>query len=122
MALTGYLLMLTSARRFVQRIVGRQSLRKMESSFERGGVWAIVLTRSLPFSVPEAMVLLAGLGGMPMRKFITALTIGSVPTSFAFAAIGAGWADRPSWPCSSAMSSRLVLLPIALYVMRPRAH
>jgi hypothetical protein len=32
---------------------------------------------------------------MPMRKFIAALTIGSVPTAFAFAAIGAGWADQP---------------------------
>jgi hypothetical protein len=29
--------MLTSARRFVQRVVGRQSLRKIESLFERGG-------------------------------------------------------------------------------------
>ena len=120
--LTGYLLMLTSARRFVQRIVGRQSLRKMESSFERGGVWAIVLTRSLPFSVPEAMVLLAGLGGMPMRKFITALTIGSVPTSFAFAAIGAGWADRPILALLVSYVLPIVLLPIALYVMRPRAR
>jgi hypothetical protein len=47
----GYLLMLTSARRFVQRVVGRQSRRKMESLFERGGVWAIVVTRSRPATV-----------------------------------------------------------------------
>jgi uncharacterized membrane protein YdjX (TVP38/TMEM64 family) len=93
--LLGYLLMLTSARRFVQRFVGPQSLHKMESLFDHGGAWAIVLTRSLPYSVPEALVFLAGLAGMPMRKFTTALTIGSVPTAFAFAAIGAGWADQP---------------------------
>jgi uncharacterized membrane protein YdjX (TVP38/TMEM64 family) len=93
--LLGYGLMLTSARRLVQRFVGPRSLHKMESLFDRGGAWAIVLTRSLPYSVPEAMVFLAGLAGMPMRKFIAALTIGSVPTAFAFAAIGAGWADQP---------------------------
>jgi uncharacterized membrane protein YdjX (TVP38/TMEM64 family) len=89
--LLGYGLMLTSARRFV----GARSLHKMESLFDQGGAWAIILTRSLPYSVPEAMVFLAGLAGMPIRKFTAALTIGSVPTAFAFAAISAGWADQP---------------------------
>jgi uncharacterized membrane protein YdjX (TVP38/TMEM64 family) len=116
--LAGYLLMLTSARRLVQLVVGRQSLRKMESLFGRGGAWAIVVTRSLPYSVPEAMVFLAGLGRMPMRKFITALTIGSVPTAFAFAAIGAGWADQPILALLVSYVLPILLLPIALYVMR----
>jgi uncharacterized membrane protein YdjX (TVP38/TMEM64 family) len=120
--LLGYLLMLTSARRFVQLVVGRQSLGKMESVFERGGAWAIVVTRSLPYSVPEAMVFLAGLAGMPMRKFIAALTIGSVPTSFVFAAIGAGWADQPIVALLVSYVLPILLLPIALYVMRLRAH
>ncbi len=94
----------------------------MESLFERGGTWAIVVTRSLPYSVPEAMVFLAGLGGMPMRKFITALTIGSVPTAFAFAAIGAGWADQPILALLVSYVLPVLLLPIAFYVMRLRAH
>jgi uncharacterized membrane protein YdjX (TVP38/TMEM64 family) len=51
--LLGYGLMLTSARRFVQRFVGARSLHKMESLFDRGGAWAIVLARCLPYSVPE---------------------------------------------------------------------
>jgi uncharacterized membrane protein YdjX (TVP38/TMEM64 family) len=93
--LLGYGLMLTSARRFAQRFAGPRSLRKMESLFDQGGAWAIVLTRSLPYSIPEAMVFLAGLAAMPMPKFTAALTIGSVPTAFAFAAIGAAWADQP---------------------------
>ena len=120
--LAGYLLMLTSARGFVQRVVGRRSLRKVESSFERGGAWAIVVTRSLPYSVPEATVFLAGLGGMPMRKFITSLTIGSVPTAFAFAAIGAGWADQPILALLVSYILPMLLLPVALFVMRQRAH
>ena len=120
--LAGYLLILTSARRFVQRVVGRQSLRKMESVFERGGAWAIVVTRSLPYSIPEAMVFLAGLGGMPMKQFITALAIGSVPTAFAFAAIGAAWADQPILALLVSYVLPIVLLPIALYVMRLRAR
>jgi uncharacterized membrane protein YdjX (TVP38/TMEM64 family) len=119
--LLGYLLMLTSARRFVQRFVGLQSLHKMESWFDHGGAWAIVLTRSLPYSVPEGMVFLAGLAGMPMRKFTIALTIGSVPTAFAFAAIGAGWADQPILALLVSYVLPILLLPIALYLMRLRA-
>src|SRR5262252_4284076 len=80
--LLGYLLMLTSARRFVQRLAGAQSLHKMESLFDHGGAWAIVLTRSLPYSVPEAMVFLGGLAGMRIGKLTAALFIGSVPTGF----------------------------------------
>jgi uncharacterized membrane protein YdjX (TVP38/TMEM64 family) len=44
----GYALMRTSARRFADRWMGRQSRHKMESLFDRSGAWAIVLTRSFP--------------------------------------------------------------------------
>ena len=119
--LLGYVLMLTSARRYVQRFVGPKSLHKMERVFDRSGAWAIVLTRSLPYSVPEAMVFLAGLAGMPMRKFTAALTIGSVPTAFGFAAIGAGWADQPILALAVSYMLPILLLPITLYLMRVRA-
>jgi uncharacterized membrane protein YdjX (TVP38/TMEM64 family) len=117
----GYALMRTSARRFVNRWVGRQSLHKMESLFDRAGAWAVVLTRSLPYSIPEAIVFLAGLAGMPMGKFTMALTVGSVPTAFAFAAIGAGWADQPILALTVSYVLPILLLPIALYLMRLRA-
>ena len=120
--LLGYGLMFTSARRLVQRFAGRQSLHRMESLFDRRGAWAIVLTRSLPYSVPEAMVFLAGLAGMPMRKFTAALTVGSVPTAFAFAAIGAGWAHQPVVALVVSYVLPILLLPLALYLMRWRAH
>jgi uncharacterized membrane protein YdjX (TVP38/TMEM64 family) len=120
--LLGYGLLFTSARRLVQRFAGRQSLHRMESLFSRSGAWAIVLTRSLPYSVPEAMVCLAGLAGMPMAKFTAALTVGSVPTAFAFAAIGAGWADQPILALGVSYVLPILLLPIALYLMRLRAR
>lgn len=116
--LLGYALMLTSARRFVQRFTGPGSLQKMERLFDRGGAWAIILTRSLPYSVPEAVVFLAGLAHMPLRKFAAAMTIGSVPTAFAFAAIGAGWADQPVMALAASYVLPIFLLPIAFYFMR----
>ena len=120
--LLGYVLMLTSARRFVQRVTGRQALQKMERVFDQGGAWAIVLTRSLPYSVPEAMVFLAGLAGMPIRKFTAALILGGVPTAFAFAAIGAGWADQPVVALVVSYVLPIPLLPVALFLIRRRAQ
>jgi uncharacterized membrane protein YdjX (TVP38/TMEM64 family) len=119
--LLGYVLMRTSARRMVRRFVGLQSLNRMEGLFERAGAWAIVLTRSLPYSIPEAIVFLAGLAAMPMGKFAAALAIGSVPTAFAFAAIGAGWADQPIVALLVSYVLPILLLPMALYLMRLRA-
>jgi uncharacterized membrane protein YdjX (TVP38/TMEM64 family) len=95
--LLGYVLMLTSARHIVRRLVGRRSLDGNGVFFERAGAWAIVLTRILPYSIPEAMVFLAGLAGMPMQKFIAALTVGSVPTAFAAPAIGSAGPTGRSW-------------------------
>jgi uncharacterized membrane protein YdjX (TVP38/TMEM64 family) len=119
--LLGYILMRTSARRVVKRVVGRHALDTMEGLFERAGAWAIVLTRSLPYSIPEAMVFLAGLAGMPMGRFVAALAVGSMPTAFAFAAIGAGWADQPTLALVVSYTLPILLLPIALHVMRRRA-
>jgi uncharacterized membrane protein YdjX (TVP38/TMEM64 family) len=116
--LLGYGLMLTAARRHAQRFAGRQSLHKLERLFDRGGAWAIVLTRSLPYSVPEAMVFLAGLAGMPAAKFVAALTIGSIPTAFVFAAMGAGWADQPILALAASYVLPIFLLPPALYILR----
>ena len=120
--LLGYCLMFTSARRLVQRFTGSQSLHRMEGVFDRSGAWAIVLTRSLPYSVPEAIVFLAGLAAMPMPKFAAALTAGSVPTAFVFAAIGGGWADQPTLALVVSYVLPILLLPIALYLMRLRSQ
>jgi uncharacterized membrane protein YdjX (TVP38/TMEM64 family) len=120
--LLGYVVMLTSARRLVHRFAGHLSLDKMETLFERGGAWAIVLTRSLPYSVPEAIAFLAGLARMPIKSFTAALTIGCVPTAFVFAAIGAGWADQPILALGVSYLLPILLLPVALYVIRLRTQ
>ena len=120
--LLGYGLMRTSARRFAQHFAGPQYLGRMERWFDRGGAWAIVLTRSLPYSIPEAMVFLAGLAGMPIGKYIAALTIGGVPTALVFAAIGAGWADQPVLALATSYLLPILLLPIALYLIRLRGR
>lgn len=120
--LLGYLLMRTSLRRYVGWLIAPRVLERMERLFERGGTWAIVFSRSLSHSIPEAIVLLAGLARMPMRKFVAALTLGSVPTAFVFAAIGAGWSDQPILALIVSYVLPILLLPIALYLMQRGAR
>jgi uncharacterized membrane protein YdjX (TVP38/TMEM64 family) len=119
--LVGYGLMFTAARRFVQRFVGLASLHKVQAMSDRGGAWAIVLSRSLPYSIPEAAVFAAGLAGMPVGKFAAAMIVGSVPTGFVFAAIGAGWSDEPIVALVASYVLPILLLPAVLYTMRRRA-
>jgi uncharacterized membrane protein YdjX (TVP38/TMEM64 family) len=57
---------------------------------------------------------------MPLGKFTAALLVGSVPTAFAFAAIGAGWADQPILALVVSYIVPILLLPIVLYLMRLR--
>jgi uncharacterized membrane protein YdjX (TVP38/TMEM64 family) len=59
---------------------------------------------------------------MPVKKYTAALTLGSVPTAFVFAAIGAGWADQPVLALALSYVLPILLLPIALYLIRLRAR
>jgi uncharacterized membrane protein YdjX (TVP38/TMEM64 family) len=118
--LLGYALMRSSARRLFQRFMRTRSLARLEDLFERRGAWAIVLTRSFPYSVAEIVVFLAGLARMPAGRFIAALTLGSVPAAFAFSAMGAGWADRPLLALVVSYVLPALLLPVVMYLMRRR--
>jgi uncharacterized membrane protein YdjX (TVP38/TMEM64 family) len=114
--------MRTHARRFFVRLAGQRSLDKMGVFFDRSGIWAIVLTRSLPYSIPEAMTFLAGLSRMPFAKFQTAMVLGSVPTAFVFAGIGAGWADQPLLALAISYLLPVALLPVMHQTMRKRGE
>jgi uncharacterized membrane protein YdjX (TVP38/TMEM64 family) len=118
--LLGYALMWTSARHAVRRLVGDSSLAKMRGVFDRSGTWAIVLSRSLPYSIPEALVFLAGIAAMPLGKFLTALILGSVPTAFVYAGIGALWADQPLLVLFVSWVVPLLCTPLVLYLLRDR--
>jgi len=118
--LLGYALVRSSARPLVVRLTGEDALRRMQGFFDRAGAWAVVLTRGLPYSVPEVLVLLAGLAHMPLRTFVAAMVLGSVPTGVVYAAIGAGWADRPVLALAASYVLPIVTLPLVLGILRRR--
>jgi uncharacterized membrane protein YdjX (TVP38/TMEM64 family) len=116
--LFGYALARRYGRGPVARLVGERSLGKVEALFDRAGVWAIVLTRSLPYSIPEAVVCAAGLARMRASRLLVASSLGSVPTAFAFAAIGAGWDEEPALALAVSYLLPIPLVPLTLYLLR----
>jgi len=119
--LLGYALARRYGRGAAARLVGDRSLERVERWFDRAGTWAVVLTRSLPYSVPEAVVFAAGLGRMRARDLLVALSLGSIPTAFVFSAIGAGWEEQPALALGISYGLPIPLLPLVLYAMRERA-
>jgi uncharacterized membrane protein YdjX (TVP38/TMEM64 family) len=116
----GYAAVRMLGRPVAAAIASEEQLTKLQGFFERSGAWAIVLTRGLPI-VPEAVSCLAGLARMRLGKFLVALTLGSLPMSVVFAAIGAGWREHPSSAMAAAYVAPLLLLPVALYLLRDPA-
>jgi uncharacterized membrane protein YdjX (TVP38/TMEM64 family) len=116
----GYALARRFGRAPVTRLIGGDSLAAIEGWFERAGAWAIVLTRSLPYNLPEAAVVAAGLGGMPPGRFLLAVSLGSVPTAFVFSAIGAGWQVQPALALVLSYLLPIPLVPVVLHLVRRR--
>lgn len=77
-------------------IAGEEGLRRGEEIFEQRGGWLVALSRWMPV-LPEAVACLAGLSRMNARVFFSALACGSLPTGFAFAAIGHLGQSEPGW-------------------------
>jgi uncharacterized membrane protein YdjX (TVP38/TMEM64 family) len=116
--LLGYGVARAFGRGLAVRMLGDATLSRIEGFFERAGMWAIVLTRSLPYSMPEGLVLVAGLSRMRVGPLALALTLGSVPTAFAFAALGAGWDTQPALALAASYAIPIGLLPLVLLVLR----
>jgi uncharacterized membrane protein YdjX (TVP38/TMEM64 family) len=116
----GYALARRFGRAPVTRLVGADPLAAAEQWFERAGTWVIVLTRSLPYNLPEAAVIAAGLGGMKSGRFLLAVSLGGVPTAFVFAAIGAGWEVQPALALALSYALPIPLVPVVMWMARRR--
>jgi uncharacterized membrane protein YdjX (TVP38/TMEM64 family) len=116
----GYLLMLTPLRRVIERVIGGRSPGAIAELSDRAGPWGLALSRGLPYSIPEAMVCLAGLARMPVRTFLVSLGSGSISTALLYAGIGAGWARDPLLALAISYLLPIALLPAVLYLTRRR--
>jgi uncharacterized membrane protein YdjX (TVP38/TMEM64 family) len=91
----GYGLCRMLGRRAARRVLGERDLERGERLFARVGGWLVVLSRWLPV-FPEVIACMAGLTRMRASTFFVALTCGSAPLGFAFAAVGHAGTEHPA--------------------------
>lgn len=82
--------------KFARRWLGDSDYEKGTRLFAKSGGWVVALSRALPI-LPEVISCTAGLVRMPFLRFSVALTCGSVPMGFLFAAIGRAGHEAPGW-------------------------
>ena len=75
------------------RIVGPGDTRRVTLFFERHGVWAILLSRSVPM-LTEVISCLAGLSAMRFRLFLGVSLAGTAPLCLLYAWVGSRAIDQ----------------------------
>ena len=94
--LLGYGIGRLFSEKFARRWLGDHDYEKGKLFFEKGGGWAVALSRAVPI-LPEVISCTAGLVKMPFRRFFVSLACGSLPVGFLFAAIGRTGHEMPSF-------------------------
>lgn len=100
-----------------RRIAGESGLERVREGMRRLGPLTIAVTRSVPV-VQEATACLAGLTEMPARSFFASLAAGSVPTGFAYAAIGTSALQSEGWALALSLLVPALTWPVIYWVLR----
>ncbi len=96
--------------RAVRRLLGEAEQARAQRLFAGGlGGWMVALSRWMPL-LPELTACMAGLTGMPRRRFMLALACGCVPMALVFAAVGATGTERPGLAVGLSVG-----IPVILY-------
>jgi uncharacterized membrane protein YdjX (TVP38/TMEM64 family) len=98
----GSLITFLLARRFgrplVIRLIGKQSMDRLDDLERRGGAPFFFLIWLLPFAPDDLACVAAGLTPMPMRQFLILMTLGRLPGVFVSVLVGANIAQiEPLW-------------------------
>ena len=105
-----YELCRAGGQRAADRLLGPADQERARRVFSGGlGGWMVALSRWMPL-LPELTACMAGLTGMPRRRFLPALACGCVPMGLVFAAVGASGTERPMLAIGLS-----VLIPAVLY-------
>ena len=115
-SLAGYALGRWGAEPLAQRLVGEASLAQFGERMRRYGGWLLVAVHAVPV-LAEASSILAGMAGMPLRRYLLFSSLGNAVVALLFAGIGA-WATQPS--SFLLLSLAAMALPLALAALLTR--
>jgi uncharacterized membrane protein YdjX (TVP38/TMEM64 family) len=93
-----FLLSRRFGRPLVIRLIGKQSMARMDDLVRRGGALFFFLIWLLPFAPDDLACVAAGLTPMPFRQFLILMTLGRLPGVFVSVLVGANVARiQPVW-------------------------
>jgi uncharacterized membrane protein YdjX (TVP38/TMEM64 family) len=85
-------------RPLVIRLIGKQSMARMDDLVRRGGALFFFLIWLLPFAPDDLACVAAGLTPMPIRQFLILMTLGRLPGVFVSVLVGANVSRiKPIW-------------------------
>lgn len=85
-------------RPLVIRLIGKQSMARMDDLVRRGGALFFFLIWLLPFAPDDLACVAAGLTPMPFRQFLILMTLGRLPGVFVSVLVGANVSRiKPVW-------------------------
>ncbi len=86
-SLLAYALGKGSGHTLARRFVGEREMERLERLWDRFGDWALVVARPLPV-LAEASAVFAGIGRMPLPRFLLLTTLSNLGISAVYAAVG----------------------------------
>jgi len=116
--IVGFFLGSKLGRPFATRMVGEDEIARLERLSARLGDWAIVMARPVPV-LAEASVLFAGVGRIPMARFLTLAFLSNLGISLVYAAVGAFSATVDSFLL--AFGGAILLPALAMLALRKPA-
>lgn len=96
-------------------ITSAGEIEKLSGFFERYGMWAIAVSRLLPW-VPEILACLAGLSGMSLARFATGNLIGSIAVGVINAYFGSHGETDPE-TLAFVIALPYFLIPVFLFIL-----
>ncbi|NUN97606.1 MAG: VTT domain-containing protein [Candidatus Omnitrophica bacterium] len=92
----GYGLGISVGRPAAGRLLGKLELQTLDRVWERWGGWTLVVFRPVPV-LAEASILFAGMGRMPLARFLALTTLSNAGVSLVYSAVGAYAAEVNSF-------------------------
>lgn len=98
-----------------KKLVGEEELSRFEKLQKRYGEWIIIISRAVPIFA-EASILTAGIGRMPVKKFMILILLSNLGISIVYSAIGAYSANVNSFLL--AFAGAIILPAIGMAVLK----
>ncbi|MFX1568176.1 MAG: TVP38/TMEM64 family protein [Promethearchaeota archaeon] len=92
-------------RPIAEKFVGTKAINMADEFIEKYGIWAILISRMLPFIAFDPISYASGLVEMDIKKYSIGTLIGAIPRAFFFAWLGSLFGIDPNNPNIEAQSA-----------------